>query len=75
MKKKILKILIKTHKRCAEGFGVFQNELTDNKDSKEVNEIKKALRDLIKSGDIDFYKGTFGNLYKLTKKYKKANQL
>ena len=52
--------------------GVFKEELLEGKDELEVN---STLDELEKEGVIEYYLGTFGKLYKLTSKYKKANKL
>jgi len=69
MKKKILKKLTEKHNRCAQGLGVFKSELLEGKDELEVN---SALKELEKEGSIEYRDGTFGRLYKLTKKYLKT---
>lgn len=66
MKNKILKSLLSKYKRTSLGLGMYQNELHELVEEKEVN---SALRSLLKEGKIEFRTGVIGTLYKVSKKY------
>jgi len=68
----LLETLTEKHKRCSQGLGIFKHDLLEGKDDLEAN---SALDELEKEGVIEGRVGTFWKLYKLTKKFKKANKL